>query len=81
MQLILTQRTPILTPGLTACGLKLYHHAQPVLPRRLNRNVRDFITLVRRDELPFIHYEDLPRRITVDLIILVDTPKLVTPKA
>ena len=80
MQLILThENTDFDALASQLAAWKLYHHAQPVLPRRLNRNLRDFITLYA-DELPFIHYEDLPRRIEVDLIILVDTQNLVTPK-
>ena len=58
---------------------KLYPQAQPVLPRRPNRNLRDFVTLYW-DELPYIHYEDLPRRMEVERIVLVDTQTLVTPK-
>lgn len=58
---------------------KLYPQAQPVLPRRPNRNLRDFLTLYW-DELPYVRYEDLPRRIEVERIILVDTQTLVTPR-
>ncbi|MBC7223147.1 MAG: CBS domain-containing protein, partial [Anaerolineae bacterium] len=50
---------------------KLYPQARPVLPRRVNRNLRDFLTLYW-DELPFVQPEDLPRD-TVDLAIVVDT--------
>lgn len=58
---------------------KLYPHAQPVLPRHLNRNLRAFLTLYW-DELPFARYEDLPRRPEIEQIILVDTQTLVTPR-
>ncbi len=58
---------------------KLYPQAKPVLPRRPNRNVRDFLTLYW-DELPYVRYEDLPRRMKVARIILVDTQTLITPK-
>jgi tRNA nucleotidyltransferase (CCA-adding enzyme) len=58
---------------------KLYPQARPVLPRRPNRNLRDFLTLYW-DELPYVRYEDLPRRMEVERIILVDTQTLVTPK-
>ncbi len=58
---------------------KLYSPAQPVLPRRPNRNLRDFLTLYW-DELPYVRHEDLPRRMEVERIILVDTQTLVTPK-
>jgi tRNA nucleotidyltransferase (CCA-adding enzyme) len=58
---------------------KLWPQARPVLPRRPNRNLRDFLTLYW-DELPYVRYEDLPRRMEVERIILVDTQTLVTPK-
>ena len=58
---------------------KLYDQALPVRPRRPNRNLRDFLTLYW-DELPYVRYEDLQRRIEVERIILVDTQTLVTPK-
>jgi tRNA nucleotidyltransferase (CCA-adding enzyme) len=58
---------------------KLFPQALPVLPRRPNRNLRDFLTLYW-DELPYVRYEDLPRRRDVGRIILVDTQTLVTPK-
>lgn len=58
---------------------KLYPQAIPVLPRRPNRNLRDFLTLYW-DELPYARYEDLPRRMEVERIILVDTQTLITPR-
>jgi tRNA nucleotidyltransferase (CCA-adding enzyme) len=58
---------------------KLYPQARPVLPRRPNRNLRDFLTLYW-DELPYVRYEDLPRRMDVERIILVDTQTLITPR-
>ena len=58
---------------------KLHPQARPVLPRRPNRNLRDFLTLYW-DELPYVRYEDLSRRMEVDRIFLVDTQTLVTPK-
>ena len=58
---------------------KLYPQAIPVLPRRPNRNLRDFLTLYW-DELPYVRHEDLPRRVEVERIILVDTQTLVTPR-
>ncbi|MBI3158716.1 MAG: CBS domain-containing protein [Chloroflexi bacterium] len=48
--------------------------AVPLLPRRLNRNVRAFLTLYGL-ELPFIEADDLPRR-KVARITLVDTQSL-----
>jgi tRNA nucleotidyltransferase (CCA-adding enzyme) len=80
MQLILTHENAdfdALASQLAAW--KLYPHALPVLPRRINRNLRDFMTLYG-EELPFIRHQDLPRRIDIDLIILVDTQNLVTPR-
>jgi tRNA nucleotidyltransferase (CCA-adding enzyme) len=40
---------------------KLYPNAVPVLPRSLNRNLQDFLTLYR-SVLPFRSVEELPRR-------------------
>ncbi len=57
---------------------KLFPEAVPVLPRRTNRNLRDFLILYG-GELPFVRHEDLPRRRQVERIILVDTQTLVTP--
>ncbi len=58
---------------------KLYPQARPVLPRRPNRNLRDFLTLYW-DELPYLRHDELPRRMEVERVILVDTQTLVTPK-
>jgi hypothetical protein len=56
------------------------------IPRRCPccRGVRtgtsvDFLTLYW-DELPFVRYEDLPRRMEVARVILVDTQTLITPR-
>ncbi|MBC7257780.1 MAG: DHH family phosphoesterase, partial [Chloroflexi bacterium] len=57
---------------------KLYPRATPVLPRRLNRNVQDFVTLYW-EQLPFWHAEDLPRR-PITRLILVDTQTAPTLK-
>ena len=54
---------------------KLYPDAKPVLPRRLNRNLRHFLALYC-DELPFVEADDLPRRRRIDGVILVDTQSL-----
>lgn len=48
----------------------------PVLPNRLNRNLRAYISLFK-DELPFIERRDLPNE-PVELVILVDTQSLVS---
>ena len=50
----------------------------PVLPRRLNRNVRSFITLYGAD-FSFVDPRDLPHG-KVDSVTLVDTQSLVTLK-
>ncbi|MCL4560382.1 MAG: CBS domain-containing protein [Chloroflexi bacterium] len=50
----------------------------PALPRRLNRNVRSFLTLYGAD-LPFLEVPDLPSE-PVESILLVDTQSLVTLK-
>ena len=54
---------------------KLYPTARPILPRRINRNVRHFLTLYW-EALPFIRPEDVPRRARIDRVILVDTQGL-----
>ncbi|MFH1908603.1 MAG: CBS domain-containing protein, partial [Chloroflexota bacterium] len=52
--------------------------ALPVLPRRMNRNVRSFVTLYGA-ELPFLDPRDLPAG-AVELVTLVDTQSLITLK-
>ena len=80
MELILThENTDFDALASQLAAWKLYPQARPVLPRHLNRNLRDFLTLYW-DELPYVHYEDLPRRMEVERIILVDTQTLVTPR-
>ncbi len=58
---------------------KLWPDAKPILPRRPNRNLRDFLTLYG-GELPFLSAADLPRRIVVDRVIAVDTHSFITPR-
>jgi tRNA nucleotidyltransferase (CCA-adding enzyme) len=53
---------------------KLYPQAKPVVPRRPNRNLRDFLTLYW-DELPFLQHDELPRG-SIRRVILVDTQVL-----
>lgn len=57
---------------------KLFPEAVPVLPRRLNRNCRAFLSLYEA-ELPFVHPHELPRR-RIRRAILVDTQGLVSLK-
>lgn len=54
---------------------KLYPGAQPVLPRRVNRNVQAFLSLYGPG-FPFTQPEALPRGQHVQRVILVDTQKL-----
>jgi len=56
----------------------LDEHALPVLPRRLNRNVRAYLNLYG-NELPFHEIRDLPSE-PIDQVTLVDTQSLVTLK-
>jgi tRNA nucleotidyltransferase (CCA-adding enzyme) len=56
----------------------LYENAVPVLPHKINRNVKAFLNLYSA-ELPFIEYHDLPKD-DIDCIYLVDTQSLVTLK-
>ncbi len=56
----------------------LNEHAIPVLPRRVNRNIRAFLNLYGA-ELPFVEARDLPAE-DVELITLVDTQALITLK-
>ncbi len=50
--------------------------ALPVLPRRMNRNVRAFLTLYGAD-LPFVDPRDLPAG-PIEAVTLVDTQSLIT---
>ena len=56
----------------------LFPGSIPVLPRKVNRNVRGFLTLYGSD-FPFIELRDLPAE-PVDQITLVDTQSLATIK-
>lgn len=52
--------------------------ALPVLPARMNRNVRDFVSLYK-NQFPFVHARELPRQ-PINRIILVDTRSANLPK-
>ncbi|MBI3942072.1 MAG: CBS domain-containing protein [Chloroflexi bacterium] len=54
---------------------RLFPEAVPVLPRRLNRNVADFLTLYQ-DQFPFRRPDDVPRQ-KVERAILVDTSSII----
>jgi len=56
----------------------LNEQAVPVLPRRVNRNVRAFLNLYGV-ELPFLDPRDLPPE-SIDIVTLVDTQSLITLK-
>ncbi len=50
---------------------KLHPEAIPILPRQINRNLRDFLVLYQ-DALPFLSVQELPRR-KITEAIFVDT--------
>ncbi|MFN8441533.1 MAG: CBS domain-containing protein [Caldilineaceae bacterium] len=56
----------------------LFPGALAILPRQLNRNVRDFVTLYK-NQFPFLAPEDVPRT-TIRQVILVDTRTASFPK-
>lgn len=56
----------------------LHDDAFAVLPRKMNRNVRAFITLYG-GELPFVEARDLPNE-PIDAVLLVDTQSMVSVK-
>ncbi|NMB89223.1 MAG: CBS domain-containing protein [Chloroflexi bacterium] len=79
MQIILTHEQADFDAIACLLGAHLLNpHAVPVLPRRMNRNVRAFITLYG-PELPFVEPGDLPLE-PIDSILLVDTQSLITLK-
>ncbi len=57
---------------------KVYPHAVPVLPRNINRNVRNFLTLYR-DAFPFVRPEELARR-RAARVIVVDSQSFQPPR-
>lgn len=58
-----------------AAAARLYPEFVPVLPRRVNRNVQNFLTLYW-DALPFRRIEDLPPGTRITDVILVETQTL-----
>lgn len=63
---------------------RLYPGTVPVLPRRINRNARNFIALYGAD-FPFVSVQDLPfvgvdesTEVDIERVILVDTQSMVT---
>ncbi len=79
MHLILTHEQADFDAVASALGVFLRNpSALIVLPRRVNRNVRAYLTLYG-DDLPFIDFDDLPRQ-EIDEITLVDTQTLASLK-
>lgn len=64
--------------GLLGASL-IQDSALPVLPRKINRNVRSFLSL-HGSELPFVEARDLSTREELEHVTLVDTQSLVTLK-
>ena len=60
------------------CAYLVDKQTIPVLPRRLNRNVKAFLTIYG-SELPFVDPRDLPNE-NIDLVYLVDTQSPVSIK-
>ncbi|MGC9398642.1 MAG: CBS domain-containing protein [Anaerolineae bacterium] len=76
MQIILTHENADFDAVAALLGAhKLYPNATPVLPHRINRNVRAFLALYRSN-LPFVDPESLPRGQHIRRVILVDTQSL-----
>jgi len=79
MRLILTHEQADFDALASLLGAYLLEDgALPVLPRKMNRNVRSFVTLYGA-ELPFVDPRDLPSG-PVEAVTLVDTQSLVTIK-
>jgi tRNA nucleotidyltransferase (CCA-adding enzyme) len=79
MRLILTHEQADLDAIASQLGAWLLDRgALPVLPHRINRNVRAFLTIYS-PQLPFIERGDLPRE-SVESITLVDTQTMVSIK-
>jgi len=79
MRLILTHEQADFDALASLLGAYLLEDgALPVLPRKMNRNVRSFVTLYGA-ELPFVDPRDLPSE-PVEAVTLVDTQSLVTIK-
>jgi tRNA nucleotidyltransferase (CCA-adding enzyme) len=79
MRLILTHEQADFDAIASLLGAYLLdEQAVPVLPRRVNRNVRAFLTLYGT-ELPFLEQRDLPTR-AIEGVTLVDTQSLTRVK-
>lgn len=79
MQIILTHEQTDFDALASLLGAYLlYEHSIPVLPRRMNRNVRAFLALYGA-ELPFVDPRDLANQ-PIERVILVDTQSMITLK-
>lgn len=79
MRIILTHEQADFDAMASLLGAYLLDEAAaPVLPRRMNRNVRAFITLYGA-ELPFVDPRDLPAG-PIERVTLVDTQSIVSVK-
>jgi tRNA nucleotidyltransferase (CCA-adding enzyme) len=79
MRIILTHEQADFDALASLLGAQLLDEdAAPVLPRRLNRNVRAFLTLYGH-ELPFVDPRDLPKK-RIQAATLVDTQAPITLK-
>lgn len=72
MHLVCTHEQADFDAVASLLGVRLLDlEAMPVLPRRVNRNVRAFVTLYG-DHLPFVEFDELPRS-RVERLTVVDT--------
>ncbi len=79
MHIILTHEQSDFDALASLLGAHLVDEATiPILPRKLNRNVRAFITLYGM-ELPFVDPRDIPAGI-IDKVTLVDTQSMISIK-
>lgn len=76
MNLILTHEQADFDALAALYGASLLNGGLPVLPRRINRNGRAFLTLYGA-EFPFVEPRDLPQE-SVARVTLVDTQSLIT---
>ncbi len=79
MEVILTHEQADFDALAALLGTYLLHeHALPILPRRMNRNGREFTSLYAK-ELPFVDPRQLPS-LPIEKVFLVDTQSLITLK-
>lgn len=79
MHIILTHEQSDFDAIASLLGAHLMDEATiPVLPRKMNRNVRNFLTLYDVD-LPFVDPRDLPND-SIEAVTLVDTQSLISVK-